>query len=78
MTLRDIDDNRFVLSLAGEMMFQLHPQYASLGAGYIVVVRVVARSSIVNVDPNLLFSCLFGFALECAPADVKEESSKPR
>jgi hypothetical protein len=60
------------------MMLQLHPQYACLGADDIVFILVVLRTSTVDVNPDLLFSCLFGFVIECAPADVEEESSKPR
>jgi hypothetical protein len=59
------------------MVLQFHPQYPGLGADYIVLIRVVAGRSSVDVNSDLLFSCLFGFVCNGAAADVEEESSKP-
>jgi hypothetical protein len=78
MAFWDRNHDRLVPALVGEMVLQFHPQNAGLGADDIVLIRVVARRSPVDVNSDLLFSCLFGFVCKGAAADVKEKSSEPR
>jgi len=64
--------------LITEVVLQLHPEYARLGANNIVFVRAVARKSTIDLDPDLLFRRFLGLVLEGATVHVQEKGAKPR
>ena len=71
------DHNWLGTAFIAEVVLQLYPEYARLGANNIVFVRVVARKSTIDVDPDLLFCRFLGLVLEGATAYVQEKASKP-
>src|SRR5580658_2141894 len=78
LPFRDADENGLVFALVGEMVLQLHPQYAGLRTNNIVFVRVVARRAAVYVNRNLRFGGLFRLVLSSTTAYVEKERPKPR
>src|ERR1700722_13503920 len=78
LALGDSNNDGLVLALVGEMMLELHPQHAGLRANDVVVIRVVARPSTVDVNRDLRFRGLFGLVLSSTSAHVEEERPQTR